>query len=392
MDQATANNVFQMDKFERLLGSLEDSGEFSDREELDEGVSQIMAEMQRAREAGSVGVGLEQLDQSLGHRNGQVTPTCPALPATFGKPRARISANDIQLPAGLRPAGSQACHSVNASRRAWIVCLRRTLMAKIDLSGQVWSQFEQSKVRAERLLEAGQAAEAAAAYRRCADLLRQYGSTQSPTTSASSGTERAGKFDEMAARIESGQLARATTEPAAGEDYREAVRGLITKTDIAWDDIGGLEETKREIQTAYALAVARKPKGVSLSAARNILLYGPPGTGKTLLAAATSHELDADLLQRQGQRHAQQVLRRIVQAGQRTLRRSGRPGAQRHLPGRVRRADRQPRGQRQRRGAAGALHPALRAGRPGQTSAATTAPTSSPSPPPTCPGRSTRRC
>lgn len=65
VDQATANNVFQMDKFERMLGSLEDSGEFSEREEMDEGVAQIMAEMQRAREAGSVGSGLEQLDSSL---------------------------------------------------------------------------------------------------------------------------------------------------------------------------------------------------------------------------------------------------------------------------------------------------------------------------------------
>lgn len=166
-------------------------------------------------------------------------------------------------------------------------------MAKIDLSGQVWSQFEQSKARAERFLDAGQAAEAAAAYRRCGDLLRQYGGYAIADDVRKQWQERAGKFDEMAARIESGRLARATTEPAAGEDYREAVRGLITKTGISWEDIGGLEETKREIQTAYALAVARKPKGVSLNAARNILLYGPPGTGKTLLAAATSHELDA---------------------------------------------------------------------------------------------------
>ncbi len=166
-------------------------------------------------------------------------------------------------------------------------------MPKIDLSGQVWSQFEQSKTRAERLVEAGQAAEAAAAYRRCADLLRQYGGYAIAEDVRKQWQERANKFEEMATRIESGRLARATTEPAAGEDYRDAVRGLITKTDLSWDDIGGLEETKREIQTAYALAMARKPKGVSLSAARNILLYGPPGTGKTLLAAATSHELDA---------------------------------------------------------------------------------------------------
>lgn len=65
VDQATANNVFQMDKFEKILGSLEEGEEFSEREEMDADVSQIMAEMQRAREAGSVGTGLEQLDRAL---------------------------------------------------------------------------------------------------------------------------------------------------------------------------------------------------------------------------------------------------------------------------------------------------------------------------------------
>lgn len=65
VDQATANNVFQMDKFERLLGSLEEAGEFGEREEMDEGVAHILAEMQRAREAGGVGLGPEQPDRSL---------------------------------------------------------------------------------------------------------------------------------------------------------------------------------------------------------------------------------------------------------------------------------------------------------------------------------------
>jgi katanin p60 ATPase-containing subunit A1 len=68
---------------------------------------------------------------------------------------------------------------------------------------------------------------------------------------------------------------------------------LIHRSTVTWADIGGLEETKREIQAAYALALARRPAGVRLGPARNILLYGPPGTGKTLLAAAASNELDA---------------------------------------------------------------------------------------------------
>ncbi len=166
-------------------------------------------------------------------------------------------------------------------------------MPKVDLSATVWSQFEQSKARAERLLDAGQAPEAAAAFHHCAALLRDYAGYAITDDVRKQWQERAGKFDEMAGRIESGKLARATTEPNPADDYRAAVAGLITKTNIGWDDIGGLEETKREIQTAYALAVVRKPQGVNLNAARNILLYGPPGTGKTLLAAATSHELDA---------------------------------------------------------------------------------------------------
>lgn len=65
VDQATANNVFQMDKFERLLGSLEEADDFSGREEMDEGVAQIMSEMQRAREAGGAGLGLEKSERPL---------------------------------------------------------------------------------------------------------------------------------------------------------------------------------------------------------------------------------------------------------------------------------------------------------------------------------------
>jgi len=166
-------------------------------------------------------------------------------------------------------------------------------MKKIDLSGQVWSQFERSKARAQRLLNAGSAAEAATEYRRCAGLLRQYAQYAINAEGSRQWLERAGRFEELAARIESGRLSRATTEVTSEQDYRDAVRALVTKTDIAWSDIGGLEDTKREIQTAYALALARKPRGVHMSEVRNILLYGPPGTGKTLLAAATSHELDA---------------------------------------------------------------------------------------------------
>ena len=164
---------------------------------------------------------------------------------------------------------------------------------KVDLSGQVWAQFEQAQTRAKHHLDEGRSEEAAAEYRRCAILLRQYSQYAIDASVRKQRLERAEKFDQLAARIQSGLMGQAVSESSALDDYRETVRGLVTKTDVGWDEIGGLEETKREIQTAYALALARKPEGVRMRSPRNILLYGPPGTGKTLLAAATSHELDA---------------------------------------------------------------------------------------------------
>lgn len=72
-----------------------------------------------------------------------------------------------------------------------------------------------------------------------------------------------------------------------------AIEALIYRSPATWDQIGGLDETKREIKFAYGVALAAKPDGVSLPGWRRILFYGPPGTGKTLLAAATSNGLSA---------------------------------------------------------------------------------------------------
>jgi len=65
VDQATANNIFQMDKFERLLGTLEESGDMTGGATMDEGISEIMDQFQKAREAGSMGAELGQFDQSV---------------------------------------------------------------------------------------------------------------------------------------------------------------------------------------------------------------------------------------------------------------------------------------------------------------------------------------
>jgi katanin p60 ATPase-containing subunit A1 len=84
-----------------------------------------------------------------------------------------------------------------------------------------------------------------------------------------------------------------TENETAVDEHRQSVRGLIHRSTITWDDIAGLEETKKAAQMAYALSLATRPDGVQISPVRSILLYGPPGNGKSLLAAACSNALEA---------------------------------------------------------------------------------------------------
>lgn len=163
----------------------------------------------------------------------------------------------------------------------------------VDLSGQIYARFQKAEAEAKHYWEQGRGLEAAVAYRRCADLLRQYAQYGATKQIKQQRIKRAQQYQELADRIEAGAAAAPAAEAGGTTDYDAEVLALIHRSTVTWADIGGLESTKQEIQAAYALALARRPRGVQLGPARNILLYGPPGTGKTLLAAAASNELDA---------------------------------------------------------------------------------------------------
>jgi len=95
------------------------------------------------------------------------------------------------------------------------------------------------------------------------------------------------------------------------EDFLEALKDItpsalrevvVQVPNVRWEDIGGLEEVKRELQMAvewplkypelFSRAGARPPRG--------ILLYGPPGCGKTLLAKAVANESEANFISVKG--------------------------------------------------------------------------------------------
>lgn len=163
----------------------------------------------------------------------------------------------------------------------------------VDMSGVIWAEYDKVRRQAKTMEDREEFKQAAAAHRQCAELLRKYIQHLTPT-----GRQRwiARAHDHMARaeRLESGSIPRTAPEGSTDEaDYSDAIVRLIQRSTITWDDIAGLETTKRAIKIAYGLSVAQRPLGVELGGWRTMLFYGPPGTGKTLLAAATSNGLSA---------------------------------------------------------------------------------------------------
>jgi len=68
----------------------------------------------------------------------------------------------------------------------------------------------------------------------------------------------------------------------------------IGKPDVRFEDVGGQEQAKKEIQgLAFALKNPELYKKWGTKPPKGIILYGPPGTGKTLMAKALASQADA---------------------------------------------------------------------------------------------------
>lgn len=72
--------------------------------------------------------------------------------------------------------------------------------------------------------------------------------------------------------------------------------------DVHWDDVGGLEEVKRELHETvqYPVEHAEKYIKFGMSPSKGVLFYGPPGCGKTLLAKAIANECGANFISIKG--------------------------------------------------------------------------------------------
>ncbi|MEM2542228.1 MAG: CDC48 family AAA ATPase [Candidatus Korarchaeum sp.] len=71
---------------------------------------------------------------------------------------------------------------------------------------------------------------------------------------------------------------------------------------VTWEDVGGLEDVKRELREIVELPLKNPDsfRRMGIEPPRGVLLYGPPGCGKTLVAKAVANESEANFISVKG--------------------------------------------------------------------------------------------
>ncbi|KAJ3562572.1 hypothetical protein NP233_g9484 [Leucocoprinus birnbaumii] len=103
-------------------------------------------------------------------------------------------------------------------------------------------------------------------------------------------------LDSLGVTMDNFRFALGTSNPSA---LRETVVEVPT---VTWDDIGGLDKVKLELQETVQYPVEHPEKFLKygMSPSKGVLFYGPPGTGKTLLAKAIANECNANFISIKG--------------------------------------------------------------------------------------------
>ncbi|CAH8874191.1 unnamed protein product [Trichobilharzia szidati] len=90
---------------------------------------------------------------------------------------------------------------------------------------------------------------------------------------------------------------------ALGKSNPSALRETTVEVpNVTWNDIGGLENVKRELQELVQYPVEHPDKFLKfgMTPSKGVLFYGPPGCGKTLLAKAIANECQANFISIKG--------------------------------------------------------------------------------------------
>lgn len=77
---------------------------------------------------------------------------------------------------------------------------------------------------------------------------------------------------------------------------------VVEVPNTKWEDIGGLEDTKKSLQEMILFPIEHPEKfhKFGMSPSKGVLFYGPPGCGKTLMAKAVANECSANFISIKG--------------------------------------------------------------------------------------------
>ena len=90
---------------------------------------------------------------------------------------------------------------------------------------------------------------------------------------------------------------------ALGQVNPSSLRETVVEVpNVTWDDIGGLDEVKRDLQEMilYPIDHPDKFEKFGMKPGKGVLFYGPPGCGKTLMAKAIACECSANFISIKG--------------------------------------------------------------------------------------------
>ena len=161
---------------------------------------------------------------------------------------------------------------------------------KIDLSGPLLNQLDKASKDFKAAMQREDYRTARKKALECANILRKL--AQMIPHQRESYLEKAERWERVARNVEEGKSKKVVEKNGSDEDeLRGYIEGLISKSNVKWDDIGGLDDVKKLMMETIVIAGLQKPE--SIKPWRGILLFGPPGTGKTLLAAAAAGSLNA---------------------------------------------------------------------------------------------------
>lgn len=106
-----------------------------------------------------------------------------------------------------------------------------------------------------------------------------------------------------AAVLESLAVTQDHFKHAMGNTNPSTLRETIVEIpNTKWEDIGGLEETKKDLQEMILYPIEHPEKFLKfgMQPSKGVLFYGPPGCGKTMLAKAVANECSANFISIKG--------------------------------------------------------------------------------------------